>query len=339
MKTPKVSVVMPVYNGEAYLREAVDSILHQTFPDFELLIINDGSTDGTLAILDQLSEDERVRVLHNDGNQGLTYTRNRGLASSRGAYIAMLDSDDVAHPQRLAKQVAFLNANPDFAMVGSYIDLITPEGQFIRTQCYPTEPECIPSLLLFQNNFAQSSVMLRRSAIPAEGYRNDFPPSEDYDFWVRIASTHKVANLAERLVDYREHPGGISKTKAAILYNCVKQIAHYQLEKFGIEPTTEELELHVKIGLLEVPHTSVAIESAAAWLLKLKQTNNRTGYFPKACFDKIVALKWYETCRQSGQGSKEYSYLLRPSLLNPKQALYIVKSKLKCRFVPKAQRI
>ena len=131
MSYPTLSIIMPVYNAEAYLHEAVKSILAQSFTDFELIIVEDGSTDNSLEIIEGFS-DSRIHVLYNDGNQGIVYSRNRGNAASRGRYIGPFDADDIAEKDKFKKQLRFLECNPDYGMIGSWAHLVDHEGRMMH---------------------------------------------------------------------------------------------------------------------------------------------------------------------------------------------------------------
>ncbi|MFY7888286.1 MAG: glycosyltransferase family 2 protein, partial [Spirosomataceae bacterium] len=185
---PTISVLMPMYNAEAYLGLAIESILNQTYQDFELVILNDGSTDKSLEIA--LSyQDKRIRVLENEGNLGLIYTRNRLITEARGDLLAWLDSDDVAVTTRLEEQYDFLQKNPKVALVASWATIIDsngkPTGGFRKSYI---KDEYLQALLLFVNYIVQSSVMIRKSCLPSIPYQ--LPFSEDYDLWVRVAAQY-----------------------------------------------------------------------------------------------------------------------------------------------------
>lgn len=202
---PVVSVIMSVYNGERYLREAIDSILAQKFTDFELLVIDDGSTDRTLEIVCSYP-DPRIRVLA-EHHRGLVSALNRGLAEARGPYIARMDADDVSLPTRLMKQVTFLEDHQDVVMVGSWARLIDeyslPTGVSRMT---PAGDRQLHVALCATNQFVHGSVMMRREAVLAlRGYRPAFETTEDYDLWLRLAAVGKLANLAEPLYELRIH--------------------------------------------------------------------------------------------------------------------------------------
>jgi glycosyltransferase involved in cell wall biosynthesis len=207
LSTIPVSVVIRVYNGERYLREAIESILGQTFSNFELLVIDDGSTDGTPAILSEYARDPRVRVI-NQPNSGANAAARRGVQEARGAYIAVMDADDRSQPDRLRKQVAFLDENPDYVLVGSAMRIVNEHGQAIAYRRYPLDDEALRSATTIQNPFGHSTICFRRTeALACGGYTTEFEGAEDFDFNVRLRMLGKGANLSEALVDYRVHKG------------------------------------------------------------------------------------------------------------------------------------
>lgn len=212
---PTVSVVLSVKNGSRDLPQAVGTILTQSFADFELIAINNGSTDQTRAFLDGIS-DPRVRVYHQE-DAGLAGALNRGIALARGRYIARQDHDDLADPSRIAKQVEFLNTHPHHGLVGTRAEIWvgdTPSGRF---HDHPTEDQLLKFDLLFNNPFVHSSVMMRKSALERVGLYTTDParqPPEDYELWSRISRHYRVANLAERLTVYREVPASMSRVGA-----------------------------------------------------------------------------------------------------------------------------
>jgi len=213
MSAPLVTVLMPVYNGERDLQKAVDSILGQTFRDFEFLIINDGSRDGSGDLLNSLS-DARIRVVHQE-NHGLAATLNIGLALSRGRYIARQDQDDLSRPERLASQVAYLEANPECALLGTAAEIWVGDEPTERAHDHPTSHAELAFLLLFNNPFVHSSVMFRKDAVQSIGGYSTDParqPPEDFELWSRMARHFRVANLPDRLLVYREVPQSMSRT-------------------------------------------------------------------------------------------------------------------------------
>lgn len=216
MKTvPDVSVVLSVRNGGVDLPKAVESILAQTFANFELIAINNGSTDETCSYLNSIT-DRRVRVYH-QADAGLAAALNRGISLAQGRYIARQDHDDLADASRIAKQVAFLDANPDYALVGTRAEIWVGDKPSGRFHDHPTEDTALRFSLLFNNYFVHSSVMMRKAALDRVGVYTTDPtrqPPEDYELWSRIARQYRVANLPERLTVYREVPFSMSRAVA-----------------------------------------------------------------------------------------------------------------------------
>ena len=210
---PRVSVILPVRDGGAYLAGAVASILGQTFADLELLLIDDRSRDGAVAALAPLAVHEsRLRVLNNPG-AGLVAALNYGLAEARGALVARMDADDVARPERLARQVAFLDASPDVALVGAQVAYIDAAGAPTGERSnFPTAPEAVSTALASRGCVIRHPTVLARKATlaAAGGYRPVCDRAEDYDLWLRLAERARLANLPEVLLDYRVHDGQIS---------------------------------------------------------------------------------------------------------------------------------
>jgi hypothetical protein len=202
---PRVSVVMPVFNAETYLAEAVESVLGQTLSELELVAVDDGSSDGSRAILERfVSADRRVRLVVNEQNQGISGALNRGWRAARAPYIARLDADDVAPRDRLSQQVRFLDTHPSVAVVGGTLITIDTQGRRISTRRFPATNRAIQAALVRWNCFSHPSVTMRRSALEAVGgYR--FRRIEDYDLWLRIAERFALANLAEPMIFHRLH--------------------------------------------------------------------------------------------------------------------------------------
>lgn len=211
--SPAISVLMPVYNGVSYLGEAIESVLAQTLTDFELIIINDGSRDGSEALIAGY-RDPRIRY-YSQPNQGLAATLNRAIGLARGSLLARHDQDDVSLPERFRKQAEFMAGNPDVALVGTHAAIMTAEGRCTgRHHRHPADHALLQFLLLFDNPFVHSSVMLRASALASVGgYTTDRSrqPPEDYELWSRLVRSHRVANLPEPLVRYREVGTGMSR--------------------------------------------------------------------------------------------------------------------------------
>jgi hypothetical protein len=228
---PQVSVVMSVFNGELFLHEAVESILKQSSSDFEFIIINDGSVDGTAEILDSYAKtDARVRIVHQE-NRGLVESLNRGCALANGRYIARMDADDIATSDRLQWQVAFMEEHPEVAVVGGAIQTIDSSGRAFAIETFPGRDDEVKAALLRGDcPFSHPTVMIRREILSAmRGYRKAAVDAEDYDLWARIADRHQLANLPQVLLLYRRHPKQVSIQKcrqqaiSALVARCAAQ--------------------------------------------------------------------------------------------------------------------
>jgi len=223
-KKPLVSVILPVFNGEKYLAEAVESILAQSYQRFEFIIIDDGSKDKSLSVIKKF-KDDRIKV-YSQTNKGLAKTLNRGIGLSKGIYLARQDQDDFSYPKRLEKQVSFLNKNPKCGLVGTWAEIW--EGNNKKTHRYhkhPSTNKLLQFFLLFNNPFVHSSVMIRKTALKEVGlYSTDKSrqPPEDYELWSRIAQKYELANIPEVLHAYREIPKSMSRSKLGFKSKVIK---------------------------------------------------------------------------------------------------------------------
>src|SRR5262249_51344336 len=235
-KGPAVSVVMSVFNGEKYLRQAVDSILNQTFRDFEFIIIDDGSTDHSKEILEKYAtKDSRVHLISRE-NRGESKSRNEAVALAQGELIAMMDADDICQPERLETQITFLNAHPSCGCVGSSVIYINGRGQklFVRHMPENHAEICQAHLMGYGGMIVHPSAILKRSALDfAAGYDETFSAASDYDLWCRIAVKYELANLQIPLLLYRYHSAGITQAKAHIQRDLVNRVLRRELERAG----------------------------------------------------------------------------------------------------------
>lgn len=215
-QVPAVSVLMPVYNTEAYLAPAIDSILNQTFGDFEFIILDDGSTDRSPEIVREFAaRDSRIRFVP-AAHQGYVALLRQGLALCRGEFIARMDSDDISMPQRFERQIEFLRAHLDVVVVGSRIVLIDPYGSRFEKPQHYLEHDQIEAELLAGVGWAivHPAAMMRRDAVnKLGGYRQDLCVSEDLDLFLRLAEIGKLANLPEVLLQYRQHLTSVNFTR------------------------------------------------------------------------------------------------------------------------------
>jgi glycosyltransferase involved in cell wall biosynthesis len=216
-QSPKVSILMSVYNGSSYLQESIESILNQTFTDFEFIIIEDCSTDNSAEIItDYAEQDKRIIIIINQENIGLTKSLNKGLKIARGEYIARQDADDISLPYRLEKETLLLERNSDIGLVSCNLELIDSQGNSIGKHQRTCDPDLVSLYLLFYNRLAgHSQVMFRRQlAIELGGYDETRRYSQDYEFWSRIMGVSKIAILPEFLLKQRRHSESISASKS-----------------------------------------------------------------------------------------------------------------------------
>ncbi|OGL41105.1 MAG: hypothetical protein A3C43_06550 [Candidatus Schekmanbacteria bacterium RIFCSPHIGHO2_02_FULL_38_11] len=245
MSYPKITVFMPVYNAERHLGEAIESILYQTYRDFEFLIINDGSTDTSKEIILSYN-DPRIIFVDNKENLGLPFSLNKGLKLAKGEYIARMDADDVSFPKRLEKQVTFLKDNSDVDMVASWIEKVDEDGKhlgFWRADRKNNIPEEIYYTLHFKNCIAHSSVLFNKELILGlGGYKKDFL-NEDYELWLRLSKVAKINKIKEVLVKYRES-NSPSKSQAYRLY--VERLYMASFHEFLSDERQKEILFFIK---------------------------------------------------------------------------------------------
>jgi glycosyltransferase involved in cell wall biosynthesis len=241
MSVPEISVVMPVYNAMPYLNEGVKSILGQTFRDFEFIIINDGSTDATNAILERYAElDTRIR-LYSQENQGLISALNRGCRLARGRYIARMDADDISFPRRLEKQLEYLEGDTQIGIVGTWIYNVDKNGVVRGTWCPPTNPKMLKWANFFGVCVSHSTVLMRREVMEKLGfYRPDAVHAEDVDLWLRASSITEFGNVPEILNKYRVWHGSTHQLALELRRDThVQLLASYIKEFLTFDPPIE----------------------------------------------------------------------------------------------------
>ncbi|MFZ5585536.1 MAG: glycosyltransferase family 2 protein [Thermodesulfobacteriota bacterium] len=235
---PAVTVLMSVYNAMAYLDQAMASILDQGFTDFEFLVVDDGSSDGSWDRLEHwAARDRRVRLLRNPTNLGLIRSLNRGLDEARAPFIARQDADDVSLPQRLERQMAFLAQHPEVAVVGSGVTLIDEAGRELGFNPKPASDRGVRAMMLVRTAFVHGAVLMRRSVIEGLGLRYDraMLHTEDYDFLSRLLLAGQGVNLAEPLLLYRLHGESIGSKYTDIQEDMADRIALANFARFGLD--------------------------------------------------------------------------------------------------------
>lgn len=280
----QVSVIMPCYNAEKYLVEAIDSILSQSLVNFELIIIDDGSTDNTAKLIKGFS-DNRIQYVSFDLNRGSYVARNKGLELAQGKYIVMADSDDISHPDRLRVQYDYLESNPFVVAIGTRRELINSEGKSNYVTEEPLESDEIKIAYLRDNCLSLSTLMFRQYLL-RKGYRYDESVRYcgDFDFMRRVINSHKVANLMSPLVKYRIHP---SQTSSINKIQCIKS-ANFtrikQLEEWNLDFSEVESQIHIKL-LFGIYLDDKEFKLAEDWLNRLIEHNEKTKRYQQDYFN------------------------------------------------------
>jgi glycosyltransferase involved in cell wall biosynthesis len=293
---PCVSVVLPVYNVADYIGPAINSVLKQTFVDFELLVFDDCSTDETAAKIQAIT-DPRLRFFQNNQNLGRAGTDNAAIPHVRGEFIAKMDGDDLCHPERLARQVAYLKSHPEVNMVGSWMQNFGTSSYLNR---YPATPEAAQVLTLFTPPIGNPSVMMRASLL-REGnmrYNETLRQAEDYDFFARYLRDLRIVTLPETLIQYRV-PAAADTRRAAILderASTANALRARLLSDWGLGYTARELHVHNTIAVLERPLGDVSLPEAEAWLCRLLRHNHEQPLFEPAALRQGLGKRWFEVC-------------------------------------------
>jgi glycosyltransferase involved in cell wall biosynthesis len=303
-----ISVLLAVYNGETYLKEAIDSILCQTVADFEFIIVDDGSTDNTAAIL-QSYTDSRLRVIRAEKNCGLIDSLNKGVVAAKGKYLARLDADDVAMPDRFEKQLQYFAQHPDTVLLGTGAMLIDSASKELYWTYYQQNIPAIPTHLLFRNVFIHSSVMVKTEILREFPFDKAYYLAEDYIVWVQMAQKYAVAAIKEPLVKHRIHETNITKVKAARHFETVQKIFAYQLAALGIAATENDLVLHKKLGQYKFEKGEDFVQQTSAWLWQLVEKNRAKKIYHRQEFEKWILQLWVDVCLHNLATSKKIAFI------------------------------
>jgi glycosyltransferase involved in cell wall biosynthesis len=290
MTTPAVTVLMPMYNAACYLDSSVGSILAQTFENLDFLIINDCSTDDSVEIIRSF-HDPRIRLVQNDFNIGVAASMNKGLTFSAGKYIVRMDSDDISHPDRIRKQVEFMEAHPEVGISGTWVETIGDEAGIVWK--YATNPATVRAKLFFSCCLAQPSVIMRKDLLQKHGLRYDkqFVPAEDWELWIRASFCFSIANLPEVLVQYRIREGSLSRTNRKAYRETIANIHRKNLFRLGIHPDADQLVLHDAICGCDYRQEADFFARSYKWLQEIVAANRRCRLYPEREFEELVSEK------------------------------------------------
>jgi glycosyltransferase involved in cell wall biosynthesis len=290
----RVTVLMPVYNAAPYVAVALESILNQTYQDFEFLIIDDGSTDQSSQIISSY-DDPRIRFHTNDQNLGITRTLNKGLDLASGEYIFRMDADDISLPNRLERQVAFMDSNLDMGACGTWVETF---GESVGVWRYPVAPEDVRAHLLFHNALAHPAACFRRQAFIEKGLRYDeqYLHAEDLQLWQRASEFFPIANIAEVLLKYNIHPNSISQTKQDEQAQTLRRIDKESLNRLGIKASDAELDLHRCLGNGGEELKIVLLDEVESWLQRLLVANDVVNLYSKNALRRLCGDIWLKAC-------------------------------------------
>jgi glycosyltransferase involved in cell wall biosynthesis len=289
---PLISVLMPVYNGEKYLKEAIRSILDQEFSDFEFLIVDDGSEDSSYEIITSYS-DPRIRILRNERNLGLIASLNSGIQKCRGRYIARMDCDDISLPGRLARQFAFMEEHPEIGISGTWI-IASDTGEVIR---YPeSHDECF-TYKFFNSPLAHPTVIMRTDVILKNKlwYSAEYPVCEDIELWQRALHYTEFGNLNEPLLAYRIHESSVSVKFKTTQEKSLHQYYRTELNVLGIACGSRDEELHYSLIRPEVNNetrSKFSFSEYYLWTEKIIQANSALKLFPEEDFRRLLKVRF-----------------------------------------------
>jgi hypothetical protein len=295
-----VTVLMPVYNDVEYLRESVDSILAQTISDFEYLIIDDGSTDGSWELLQDL-KDPRLKLCRNPKNLGLATTLNVGLERISTPFILRMDADDISMPRRLEWQLDFMNRHPDVGMAGTWLRTFGARGER-GLHRYSEEMSQIRADMLFGSPVAHATLIFRKEMFDRHGLRYDpsYTRSEDFDLCVRAADMFAIGNLPRSTYQYRRHPGCVTRSNEDAMRAQVRDLVQRQVGMIGLSPSDAMLELHSRAMLGLRLNAMDELDLVESWFCELRDTAVGSGRYDAGCVRHAVGNAWFKLCSNSG---------------------------------------
>lgn len=292
MSDPFVTVFMPVYNSGKYLVEAIESILRQTYRNLELLIVDDGSTDHSIEIIETFA-DPRIRLIKNDQNRGIPFTRNVGLKEARGKYLAIMDSDDISHPERIERQVAYLENHPAIDVVGTFYVQFS-ENRKKKVAVPFIQPEELKLMLLFYNPIANPSVIMRKETLDKYQlrYDEDYFVAQDYQLWSQLIKVGNICILPEYLLFYRFGHENISKKsnekKRQQRKKLIDRIHIDLLSYYGIPLDENEVASFNEFFTETYGGSVQSYDDIIQTIEKLKLWNKKTQTFAPYIFTKVL---------------------------------------------------
>jgi len=298
MSYPRISVVMSVYNGERFLKKAIQSVLAQTCANFEFIIIDDGCSPKSKQTIDNF-KDQRIVRLDNQKNIGLSASLNKGIALAKGEYVIRMDADDLCLPDRFQTQINFMDAHPEIDICGSWAKKIGHGTSYIIKQ--PINHESIKAGLIFRATLIHPSVIIRKTSWKKYGlaYNPSFKKAQDYELWTRAVKNCRFANIPKVLLHYRKkaktHSFDINGNSKMYSINIRLRL----LKELGLNPTKKEIELHQNISHFKIKGQLNNIRDCENWLTKINQSNNQLGLYDNTALKQLLAERWYSLCHSN----------------------------------------
>jgi glycosyltransferase involved in cell wall biosynthesis len=310
---PKISVVMSVYNSADFLKEAIDSILNQTFSDFEFIIINDGSTDNSLNIIKSYN-DKRIKLIDNVVNKGLIYSLNKGFDEAIGKYIARMDADDISELDRLKKQFDFLELNENIGVLGGdYISFSNKHSKRLHSIVNSNE---IKTFLLFSATMCHPTLMIRKNILVDNQFKYSETAKhvEDYDLWTKLVLKTDFENLPDVLLKYRDHVNQVSHANNDTQLKNSNTIRENYLKCLGFQFTEKELAIHNLISSNKRIVSKEELLSIETWLLNLIHQNSKLRVIIPEAFNKVISKMWADSCGNTKLGLLAYIIFMKSKL-------------------------
>lgn len=294
MPAPLITVLMPVHNGAAHLVEALQSVLDQSLEDFELLIVDDASTDDSASIVETFT-DPRIRLIRSTDRLKLSGALNLGLDQAQGRYVARMDADDISHEDRLLFQARFMEEHPHVGICGTWIRYCGSANSVLKRPLTHGE---IDAFTLFDTPFAHPSVFLRRELLEQHQLRFDgsYFPTEDFELWTRLLPLTQAINLPSVLLNYRVHDKSLTGADWSAMDVQAVRVIESQLRKLGLSPSEAELRFHRQLTMGRLTMTDGLLEQTEAWLLQLIQANHAANRYTQAGLSAVVAGFWAQAC-------------------------------------------
>jgi glycosyltransferase involved in cell wall biosynthesis len=300
-----VSVLLPAFNSEKYLSDAITSIFNQSYSNFELIIINDGSTDQTAEIVKSF-KDSRIKYYENEQNKGLIFSLNKGIDLCKGKYIVRMDADDISFPERIKKQVEYMEQYPEVGVAGSWFIRFGKGAQ--KKFRVSGDHEILRSMLLFNSCLCHPSVIIRKSVLTANNlkFRNEYKHAEDYDLWVELSKVSKLGNLQDYLLKYRMHASQVSSAHNQHQRSTAELIRRNFLSHLGFELNEAQLKVHSIIGNNLLITSMNTLEDIEKYLNELIRQNTELKKIDVEKFNFRMGNLWCDSCGNTNLGRAAY---------------------------------